>query len=49
MGQYHHPVRIEAEEGLNPHGMDSGLKEGVEVGGDSARNHVQQTRRSLAA
>ena len=28
MGQYHHPVRIEAEEGLNPTGMDSGLKEG---------------------
>ena len=28
MGQYHHPVCIEAEEGLNPHGMDSGLKEG---------------------
>jgi hypothetical protein len=28
MGQYHHPVCIEAEEGLNPHGMNSGLKEG---------------------
>jgi hypothetical protein len=28
MGQYHHPVCIEAEEGLNPTGMDSGLKEG---------------------
>ena len=28
MGQYHHPVCIEAEEGLSPHGMDSGLKEG---------------------
>jgi hypothetical protein len=28
MGQYHHPVCIEAEEGLNPHGMDCGLKEG---------------------
>ena len=28
MGQYHHPVCIEAEEGLNPHGMDGGLKEG---------------------
>jgi hypothetical protein len=28
MGQYHHPVCIEAEEGLNPGGMDSGLKEG---------------------
>src|SRR5258705_10915620 len=28
MGQYHHPVCIEAEEGLNPAGMDSGLKEG---------------------
>jgi hypothetical protein len=28
MGQYHHPVCIEAEEGLTPAGMDSGLKEG---------------------
>jgi hypothetical protein len=28
MGQYHHPVCIEAEEGLNPTGMGSGLKEG---------------------
>jgi len=28
MGQYHHPVCNEAEEGLSPHGMDSGLKEG---------------------
>src|ERR1700681_725859 len=28
MGQYHHPLCIEAEEGLNPAGMDSGLKEG---------------------
>ena len=28
MGQYHHPVCIEAEEGLDPHGMDQGLKEG---------------------
>jgi len=28
MGQYHHPVCIEAEEGLNPADMDSGLKEG---------------------
>src|SRR5712692_6544746 len=28
MGQYHHPFCIEAEEGLNPAGMDSGLKEG---------------------
>jgi hypothetical protein len=28
MGQYHYPVCIEAEEGLSPHGMDSGLKEG---------------------
>src|ERR1700758_3236513 len=28
MGQYHHPVCIEAEEGLNPAAMDSGLKEG---------------------
>jgi hypothetical protein len=28
MGQYHHPVCIEAGEGLNPTGMDSGLKEG---------------------
>src|SRR6266404_9702095 len=24
MGQYHHPVCIEAEEGLSPNGMDSG-------------------------
>jgi len=36
MGQYHHPVCIEAEEGLNPHGMDSGLKEGEQ--GFSARH-----------
>jgi hypothetical protein len=28
MGQYHHPVCIDAEEGLDPAGMDSGLKEG---------------------
>ena len=28
MGQYHRPVCIEAEEGLSPHGMDQGLKEG---------------------
>jgi hypothetical protein len=28
MGQYHHPVCIEAEEGLDPAGMDSGLKQG---------------------
>ena len=28
MGQYPHPVCIEAEEGLNPAGVDSGLKEG---------------------
>jgi hypothetical protein len=28
MGQYHHPVCIEAEEGLSPHGMGQGLKEG---------------------
>ena len=28
MGQYHHPVCVEDEEGLNPAGMDSGLKEG---------------------
>ena len=28
MGQYHHPVCIEAAEGLDPAGMDSGLKEG---------------------
>jgi hypothetical protein len=28
MGQYHHPVCIEAEEELDPAGMDSGLKEG---------------------
>jgi len=28
MGQYHHPVCIEAEEGLDPADMDSGLKEG---------------------
>jgi len=26
MGQYHHPVCIEAEEGLDPAGMDSGLR-----------------------
>ncbi|MGO8937082.1 MAG: hypothetical protein ACLQLO_08080 [Mycobacterium sp.] len=31
MGQYHHPVCIEAEEGLNPAGMDSGLKEGEQA------------------
>ena len=28
MGQYHHPVCIEAEEGLSPHAMGDGLKEG---------------------
>jgi hypothetical protein len=28
MGQYHHPVCIDAEEGLNPAGVDSSLKEG---------------------
>ena len=28
MGQFHHPVCIEAEEGLSPHRMDQGLKEG---------------------
>ena len=28
MGQYHHPVCIEAEEGLSPHGLGDGLKEG---------------------
>ena len=28
MRQYHIAVFIEAEEGLNPHGMDCGLKEG---------------------
>jgi hypothetical protein len=28
MGLYHHPVCIEAEEGLDPAGLDSGLKEG---------------------
>jgi hypothetical protein len=28
MGQYHHPVCIEAEEGLDPADMDSGAKEG---------------------
>ena len=28
MGQYHHPVCIDAEEGFDPAGMDSGLKEG---------------------
>ena len=28
MGQYHHPVCIEAEEGLTPHGLGDGLKEG---------------------
>src|ERR1700724_3133998 len=27
MGQYHHPVCIEAEEGLTPHGLGDGLKE----------------------
>src|SRR5438445_11287361 len=27
MGQYHHPVCIEAEEGLSPHGIGDGLKE----------------------
>jgi len=27
-GTIHHPVCIEAEEGLSPPGMDSGLKEG---------------------
>jgi hypothetical protein len=28
MGQYHHPVCIEAEESLSPDGMEQGLKEG---------------------
>jgi hypothetical protein len=28
MGQYHHPVCIEAEEGLSPHALGCGLKEG---------------------
>jgi hypothetical protein len=28
MGQYHHPVCIEAEEGLDAHRMDCGIKEG---------------------
>jgi|GEM_PF-2309148 len=28
MGQYHHPVCIEAEEGLSPHRLGCGLKEG---------------------
>jgi hypothetical protein len=28
MGQYHHPVCIEAQEGLSPNGMDCGVKEG---------------------
>jgi len=28
MGQYHHPVCIEAEEGLDPHPLGCGLKEG---------------------
>jgi hypothetical protein len=28
MGQYHHPVCIEAEEGLSPHSLGCGLKEG---------------------
>src|SRR6266851_10340866 len=28
MGQYHHPVCIEAEEGLDPHALGCGLKEG---------------------
>jgi hypothetical protein len=28
MGQYHHPVCIEAKEGLSPQGMGQGLKEG---------------------
>ncbi len=28
MGQYHRPVCIEAEEGLDPHAMNCGLKEG---------------------
>jgi hypothetical protein len=28
MGQYHHPVCIEAEEGLSPHVLGCGLKEG---------------------
>jgi hypothetical protein len=28
MGQYHHPVCIEAEEGLSPHTLGCGLKEG---------------------
>ena len=30
MGQYHHPVCIEAEEGLSSHGMGDGLKEGAQ-------------------
>ena len=28
MGRYHHPVCIEAEEGLSPSAMDAGAKEG---------------------
>ena len=28
MGQYHHPVCIDAEEGLSPHALGCGLKEG---------------------
>ncbi len=28
MGQYHHPVCVEAAEGLNAHQMDCGIKEG---------------------
>src|SRR6266851_10497875 len=28
MGQYHHPVCAEAEEGLSPHTLGCGLKEG---------------------
>lgn len=31
MGQYHHPVCIEAEEGLNPHTLGVGLKEGEQA------------------
>jgi hypothetical protein len=31
MGQYHHPVCIEAEEGLNAYDFDCGAKEG-EIG-----------------
>ena len=47
MGQYNHPVCIEAEEGLNPHGMDCGrlriprfrpvVQEGLGAGGNRIR------------